>query len=324
MKSLILKGSFFTLILGALLLLPQISRADCVVTGGVGPASSATSTQCTGQFSSPLCPNCPGYSPANMLRHVDPTLCPIGTCTAPYFNRSGPGALTDNMFGIISSADPGPDGVPGTGDDVPTYKCGRTVGTLTNGLPGLNCGDIRFDPVSQGMTIPGGIQNTLLPFTSDFPTETDFCAVGGTDCLSGGVQQTDPHMGYLAINTFHWAACGGSSGPPPLPGCTTSAQTEQQVSVVIPGGAGTLDNPNDAGELQVTLSTSWRTNNSSPTTFDNPQVTWTQFIFSPDLHPSQGQLIQNDSGVIQYSGNNSILPVVTYPAGPMGLSLSSP
>lgn len=315
------------LLAGTIMLAPRTARADCAVTGGVGPASSATSTQCIGLFANPLCPNCPGFTPINLLKHVDPTQCAIGPCTAPFFNRLGPGAITDNMFGIISGPDPGPDGILGTGDDVPTYRCGRTVGTLTNGLPGLNCGDIRFDPVSQGMVIPGdpaGMGNTLQPFTSDFPTQIDFCAVGGTDCLSGGIQQTDPHMGYLASNTFHWASCGGASGPPPPPGCTTSNQTEQQVNLIIPGAAGTLANPNNAGEVQVTLTTSWQTNNSSPTAFDNPKVSWTQYIYSPDLFTSQGQLIQNDTGVLQYSGNNSILPVVTYPAGPMGLSLSTP
>jgi len=307
---------------GILFFSPAESRADCTVAGGAGPTESATKTECTGLFANPQCPNCPGFSPTLMLRHVDPVFCPTGPCTGPFFNRTGPGAVTDNMFGIISSNDPGPDNLLGTGDDVPTYKCGRTVGSIDNSLAGLNCGDIRFNPQSQGMTIPAG-GNSLQPFTSSFPTQADFCAKGGTDCLSGGTQQTDPHMGYLADNVFRWAACSASSGPPSPPGCTTSNQTERQVVNYIAGGSGTLDSPG-SGDQFMELTTRWQTNNSSPTAFDIPKVDWTQKVTSPGAFPSQGEMTQDDSGTLQYSGNNSILPTVTYPAGPMGLSLSSP
>lgn len=314
---------FFCLVFfGILIFSPTESRADCTVAGGVGPADSATKTECTGLFANPQCPNCPGFSPVLMLRHVDPSLCPVGPCVGPYFNRSGPGAITDNMFGIVSSSDPGPDTVLGTGDDVATYKCGRTVGSIANNLAGLNCGDIRFNPTSQGMSIPSG-GNSLLPFTSSFPTEGDFCAAGGTDCLSGGVQLTDPHMGYLADNVFHWAPCASASGPPAPPGCTTSSQTERQVVNYISGGSGTLDSPG-AGDQLMHLTTNWQTNNTSPTTFDNPKIDWTQYVYSPGAYADQGDMEQNDSGTLQYSGNNSVLPSVTYPAGPMGISSTSP
>lgn len=317
--SLFILGLVFS---GIFLLFPPESRAACTVTGGAGPADSATRTECTGLFSNPLCPSCPGYSPNLMLRHVDPALCPIGPCTGPFFNRSGPGAITDNMFGIVSSNDPGPDTVLGTGDDISTARCGRTVSSIANNLAGLNCGDIRFDPQSQGMTIPEG-GNSLLPFTSSFPTEADFCADGGTDCLLDGTQETDPHMGYLAENIFHWANCSPSSGPPAPPGCTTSHQTERQVVNYLPGGSGTLDAPG-SGDQFILLTSSWQTNNSGPTAFDHPKVDWTQYIDSPGAFSSQGNMIQDDSGTLQYSGNNSVLPTVTYPAGPMGPSSTTP
>lgn len=305
-----------------MLFAPQISQADCTVAGGAGPADSATKTECTGLFSNPQCPNCPGYSPELMLRHVDPVLCPVGSCTAPYFTRTGPGAVTDNMFGIVSGDDPGPDNVLGSGDDTPTYRCGRTVSSIANNLAGLNCGDIRFDPVSQGMTIPAG-GNSLQPFTSSFPTEADFCADGGTDCLSVGVQQTDPHMGYLAENLFRWASCPSSGPPPAPPACTSGTQRELQVNAFLSGGAGTLYAPGP-GDQFMDLTTSWGTNNSSPTAFDNPKVTWTQNIVAHGSYAAQGDLIQDDSGVLQYTGNSSILPTVTYPAGPLGISSVTP
>jgi hypothetical protein len=308
--------------LGILLSSPEAARGDCVVTGGAGPESSATKTECTGLFANPQCPNCPGYSPVLMLRHIDPALCPVGPCTGPYFNRSGPGSITDNMFGIVSSNDPGPDSVLGTGDDIGTYKCGRTISSTANNLAGLNCGDIRFDPQSQGMSVPTG-GNSLQPFTSSFPTEADFCADGGTDCLSGGIQQTDPHMGYLAENIFHWASCASASGPPAPPGCTTSDQRERQVVNYVLGGSGTLDAPGSGDQL-MDITNSWQTNNSSPTGFDNPKVDWTQYVFSPGAYSSQGDMIQDDSGTLQYSGNSSVLPVVTYSAGPLGISTTTP
>lgn len=318
LSALLLSLAFF----GMLLFSPAESRADCVVTGGVGPEESATKTECTGLFANPQCPNCPGYSPVLMLRHIDPALCPVGPCVGPYFNRSGPGALTDNMFGIVSSDDPGPDTVLGTGDDRATYKCGRTVSSTANNLAGLNCGDIRFDPQSQGMSVPTG-GNSLLPFTSSFPTEADFCAEGGTDCLSAGSQVSDLHMGYLAENIFHWASCASAGGPPAPPGCTTSDQRERQVVNYILGGSGTLDAPG-AGDQLMDITTSWQTNNASPTAFDAPKVDWTQYVFSPGAYPSQGDMEQNDSGTLQYSGNNSVLPSVTYSAGPLGLASTSP
>lgn len=309
--------------IGVLLLSPSQSHADCTVAGGVGPASSATKTECTGLFSNPQCPNCPGFSPVLMLRHVDPAQCPVGPCVGPYFNRTGPGAITDNMFGIISSSDPGPDTVLGTGDDITTARCGRTAGSIANNLAGLNCGDIRFDPTSQGMSIPSG-GNSLQPFTSSFPTEGDFCALGGTDCLSAGSQLTDPHMGYLADNVFHWAPCGSvTGGPPAPPGCTTSSQKERQVVNYISGGSGTLDAPGHGDQL-MHITSAWQTNNSSPTGFDAPKVDWTQYVYSPGGYADQGEMQQNDSGTLQYSGNNSVLPTVTYPAGPMGISSVSP
>jgi hypothetical protein len=310
------------ILFAAVFLTGRISRADCTVTGGVGPTESATTTECTGLFSNPQCPSCPGYSPALMLKHVDPVQCPTGSCTGPFFNRSGPGAITDNMFGIISSNDPGPDTVLGTGDDIPTYKCGRTVSSTANNLAGLNCGDIRFDPVSQGMTVPGG-GNSLQPFTSSFPTLADFCAAGGTDCLKSGSQDSNPHMGYLAENAFHWASCSASSGPPAPPGCTTSSQTEEQVVNYILNRSGTLSEPG-SGDQYIKLTTSWQTNNTGPTTFGNPEVNWTQFIDSPEAYVGQGKMIQDDSGILQYSGNNSALPVVTYSSGPLGNASTSP
>jgi hypothetical protein len=226
------------------------------------------------------------------------------------------------MFGIISSNDPGPDTVLNTGDDIATYKCGRTISSTANNLAGLNCGDIRFDPTSQGMSIPAG-GNSLQPFTSSFPTEADFCAAGGTDCLSGGIQQTNPHMGYLAENIFSWASCSGASGPPAPPACTSGTQRERQVNAFLSGGAGTLDAPGGGDQL-MDLTSYWETNNSSPTAFDNPQVSWTQYIVAHGAFTAQGDLIQDDSGTFQYSGNNSVLPVVTYPAGPLGISSTTP
>lgn len=277
--------------------IPKISHAQS--------SNFFSNTLSNGLNSSSSCPKCPGFDPSGILQHTDPATCPVLPCVGPFFNRTGPGAITDNMFTIIST-------------DTDTSICGRTVGSLTNGLPGLNCGDIRIDPISQGMTMPG-IGNSLQSETRSFKTEDDVCALGAMDCLSGGVQQADAHMGYQNITNFTWAPCMAGSNPP----CTSSDQIEKQVVASTPGGTGTLLSPG-TGDQFTLFTSSWKTNNSSATTFDSPIISWTQKITIPDAFASQGNLIQDNSGTFTYDPSSSAFPTVTYGSGPMGPSLTIP
>src|SRR3569832_967489 len=140
------------------------------------------------------CPRCPGFNPDSLIRHsgIDPdgsgpisfvqtitTTAPSlgGTVTGPFFNQLDPGAVTDNMFGQIS----------GTGSN--SIKCGSIPG-----LDGLNCGDIRFDPASQGMIIP------------DAPTDSLSSMIAGASTFLGDfTPSTDDHTGFNLKNRFIWS-----------------------------------------------------------------------------------------------------------------------
>jgi hypothetical protein len=144
------------------------------------------------------CPNCPGFNPDQLIRHAgaDPgggatfsqsisTTAPSlgGTVTGPFFNQLGPGAVTDNMFGIISQAgtDPAKCGVD-------TTRGGGTPPTST----GLNCGDLRFDYTSQLITVPSttGPDSLTSSVTQPVNFSGDF------------FPSTDNHAGISFTHTF--------------------------------------------------------------------------------------------------------------------------
>lgn len=333
-----MKTKFWIITLAlTLLLLNRVSPAEaqCAVQGGVGSPDSNTKTQCDGMIATDLCSSCPGFNPQNLLKHVDPA---SGSRT-PYFSRTGPGSVTDNMFGIVSGTDPGADKIVGTGDDIPTSRCGVTEGSLTNVLPGLNCGDIRFDPVSQGMVVPqllGGLNNAIHPFASAMPAEADFCSPTGYDCLTAGTQKADAHMGIRLGNIFQWTGvAAGAGGAPPPP--SISEQSERQVVSLTSGRtdvtAGTLDSPG-SGDQVVLFTSDWVTTNNNET-FTPPLVGWTQTITDPaPFKDAGGQFYMETSSSFLYQNrprdidpitlHDRLIPVVVYPQGPIGTGTTVP
>jgi len=269
------------------------------------------------------CPRCPGFNPDSLIRHsgIDPdgsgpisfsqtitTTAPSlgGTVTGPFFNQLGPGAVTDNMFGQVSSTGANP------------IKCGSTPG-----LDGLNCGDIRFDPSTQGMIIP------------DAPTDSLSSMIAGASTFLGDFSpSTDDHVGFDLKNHFIWSRTtapltdGGLSVTcAPLNfTCISISQQVRQVTAlqtssnpttlglpVTPIPAGTLDVPGN-GEQTFTLTNSWTLNGSSGSTFGFPRVSWS-LQFNDPIQDDNNQT-RMDSGVISGSftyNSPSTFPTVSFP-----------
>lgn len=269
------------------------------------------------------CPNCPGFNPDSLIRHsgIDPdgngpisfsqtltTTAPSlgGAVTGPFFNQLGPGAVTDNMFGQISSTGANPT------------KCGQA-----QGLDGLNCGDIRFDPFSQGMTLP------------DAPTDNLSSMIAGASAFLGDFSpSTDDHVGFNLKNRFIWSrttapltdadlsvtctvptfTCIGIKGQvhqvTPL---QTSTNPTTRGLAVTPISAGTVDAPG-SGEQIFDLTASWTLNGSSAGSFGFPRVSWS-LQFNDPIQDDNNQT-RMESGLISGSfvyNSPGIFPTVSFP-----------
>lgn len=244
------------------------------------------STQSQGLvFNASTCPGCPGFDPSELVKHAGATTNINGSAVSgiyPFFNDLSAGAITDNMFGIVSSIDPGPDGIVQTdlvnnplvalGDDIPLSECGTTIGTMTNNLPGLNCGILRVDPSSQGVSFPSGDINSLRTFTVTAPTFIDF------------EPADDLHVGFDLLNTYV------NNCQPVIAGCNSSVQKMKQVtSVGIAGNAGTLSVPGSGDqmlELNVAWSNTGNSNCGTTCTYTDPVITWSFVLTQPAPDPT--------------------------------------
>jgi hypothetical protein len=134
------------------------------------------------------------------------------------FQQAGPGAITDNMFGIVSGVD---------GGGLTTDKCGKTTNAA---LGGLNCGSLRITPDAQGQVIPSfPAANTLTSVqTGNFDLSFD-----SNPSLSG-------HVGMNLTNRFVWIPDALSS--------TTAAGTQIACTLLAGGSAAT---PNICSEQRM-------------------------------------------------------------------------
>ncbi|TAK02205.1 MAG: hypothetical protein EPO39_13575 [Candidatus Manganitrophaceae bacterium] len=224
------------------------------------------------------CPNCPGFNPDRLIRHsgIDPdgsgpisfsqsisTTAPSlgGTVEGPFFNLLGPGAVTDNMFGMISraGADPAKCGIDVTG-----------AGTLPTST-GLNCGDIRFNRTSQLVTVP----NT--PGTEGLTSLVTQPAVFSGDFFPS----TDDHLGINLTHTFIRSRTtaplqSGDLSVTCAPGAFTCLGSREQLRQITPmmiGAAGTLDSPG-AGENRFVQTFEWHSSSNAGDSFTAPTVQW--------------------------------------------------
>lgn len=244
-----------------------------------------------------------------------PLLDPINlgdtaTNTAGLFAKLGPGAVTDNMFGVVERpANP--------------QQCTTGGGTFGSNL--LNCGEGKWDPSFQGQTIPplGGAGGAIL--TSAMATNTPI------DMDSGA--GTAAHMHSRVENGFVWNPTA-SDVPVPvnLVGLTPIATTpaaQNCTGVTAGSGAARVCGQffmNQDTALSATtssvvnLSASWNTR--ADTTTDGamlgaPVVAWESHIVQSEFIGG-GTFDQTLQGSFTYNGSATspaTFPSVQYPNG---------
>jgi len=213
------------------------------------------------------------------------------------FTTLGPGAVTDNMFGIIEQpASPGTCGAESS-----------AVGTNT-----LNCGNARWIPGTQGQTGMTGDNSltTTAPVNMNTTLSADFCANAGTDCLnSTPVQVAAAHTGFNVINNFSWNQLSTTTA------AVVSSQTMEQVTALKSTGVGTFASPG-SGDQRVKLTNAFTTTSSNdPTSGGGATVNWTSLIEDPDQSGTgTGKFSQSISGSFTYNGSGTF-PSVQYPNG---------
>ncbi|NKE72470.1 hypothetical protein [Candidatus Manganitrophus noduliformans] len=230
------------------------------------------------------------------------------------FPSLGPGAVTDNMFGIISGQD-------ASGTPIPVTACGEVTNAS---LAGLNCGDLRFNPSTQGQTTLTTDANTLvtpvagLDMNSQFVA--DFCpgpAGAPTDCSDGGgtpAQVIAAHTGFNVTNDFNFIRLTGTTSE------ITGSQSMRQVTAVKTANIGTQAAPGTGDQL-VEISADWATTAANPSSNNpatNPNsltVTWTQNISDPDQSGTgASSFTQNIAGSFVYNGTADAVSA-QYPSG---------
>jgi len=215
----------------------------------------------------------------------------LGTCKIGLFEQLGPGAVTDNMFGMITApANPA----------VCTPRLSATVATSPVGLNlGLNCGDLHFDAASQGQNIPVEGNPLSGQFVSSTTMQADFSP------------NADAHTGFNFSNSFTWdPTCKTSAGVSQAV-CITATQSVMQVTNLVPGGAGTFAAPGTGDQVfQSTGTFSLTGQSSDPTkntaasdpTSSGPLITWTQVIQDPEQSGTAAiGFSQNLAGTFTYN-----------------------
>lgn len=230
------------------------------------------------------------------------------------FPSLGPGAVTDNMFGIVSGQD-------ASGTPIPVSACGKVTNAS---LAGLNCGDLRFDPASQGQTTLTADANTLVTPVAGLDMNTqfiaDFCpgpAGAPTDCSDGAgtpAQVIAGHTGFNITNDFNFKRLNGTTSE------IAGSQSMRQVTAVKTTNIGTQGTPGTGDQL-VVVTSSWATTAGNPssnnpaTSPSNLTVTWTQNISDPDQSGTgTGSFTQNISGSFVYNGVSDAV-IAQYPSG---------
>lgn len=268
----------------------------------------------------------PGFNPCAGGTTVTGTQCsgaPVGakplldainlgdssTNTAGLFEKTGPGAVTDNMFGIVERpANP--------------LQCGaQGAGVLFGGVGSLNCGDGKFDPSTQNQTIPTSGTNLTGAMAVNTPIDMTSCGAGTTAVACAG----DPSLHRSQVeDAFVWNPTGSTVA---LPVNTANMPTIIAAPAAKTCAAGSAANPAVCGQasmiettalgatatLVVSLATDWATtNNASGVMGTAPTVNWESHIVQSEMIGG-GTFDQTLSGSFIYNG--SAFTATQYPNG---------
>lgn len=217
------------------------------------------------------------------------------------FSKLGPGAVTDNMFGIVEQPlNPGACGPTGSG------------GSSEVGGNELNCGNVFFNPRNQGQTNLGG-KNTLMtasPVNFNMNFNGDFCEHLSTDCLdNGGVQIEPAHVGFNLVNNFSWNQTSDSTAD------VISSQTVTQITALKSSGIGTLPSPGTGDQLFSITNDFLTSSTNSENNVGSPLIMWSLTIEDPDQSGTGlGKWKQSLAGSFTLN-SLSEFPSVQYPSG---------
>lgn len=261
--------------------------------GGVNP----TSTSCTG-------------APAGSEPLLDPINLGNGT-TAGLFEKTGPGAVTDNMFGIVERpANP--------------LTCSGQGAGLLSGTGTLNCGHGKFDPSTQGQTIP--TSGTLLTGVMAVNTPIDMTSCGAGSTMLACANNASLHRSQVE-DAFVWhPIVNGSSETLPVntanmptiiaaPAAKTCLAPTVVGTIRVCGQASMTETTalGTATTVVVSLATDWATTNDTAGTMGTaPTINWESKIVQSEMIGG-GTFDQTLSGSFIYNGTS--FPLTQYPNG---------
>lgn len=284
-----------------------------------------SNTQSTDQRAAAATPTAPGFDPCRGGTTISSTQCsgaPAGSeplldaiNLAGLFPKLGPGAVTDNMFGKIERP-------------VNPLSC---AGASAFGSNLLNCGDGKYDPTTQGQTIPNVGTNLTTALALNTPIDMTSCGAGSTltACTTlAAPNPIDPALHRSQVETaFVWnptTAAGGITMPvntanmPNITGAPTAktcAAAASAANPVVCGQESMIETTalGTTTTVVVSLASDWTTtNNAAGTTFPAPTVNWQSRIVQSEF-VGGGTFDQTLSGSFLYNGGN--FPVTQYPNG---------
>lgn len=268
----------------------------------------------------------PGFNPCAGGTTVNSTTC-SGAATPPLldaanllnlFPKLGPGAITDNMFGKVERP---------TGNAILACNAGAVFDANL-----LNCGNAKWDPSTQGQTIPtvGNILNA--PMAANTSIDMASCAAGTTEtaCTSPSIDSSFHHT--QLENAFVWNT--STSTPKAIPvnlanmeaivtplAATTCAAASGGTKAAVCGRDFMKETTalGTAGKSTVKLATSWAgevlaadgTLQGTPTL----NVNWESSIVQDDTFGGGGVFTQTLQGTFEYNNSPSGFPVTAYPNG---------